>query len=342
MAKRLVVCCDGTWDVPDRMDKGVAAPSNVSKLSLIVRREDDEGTKQVLHYEPGVGTHRSDHLRGGAFGLGLSANVRNCYRFLIANYEEGDELFFLGFSRGAFTARSTVGLVRNSGILTRDNADRVDEAYGLYRDRADTKKPNGTEAKIFRREYSHPDTKIHFIGVWDTVGSLGIPLKIPFLTRRWSFHDTELSSWVEFAYHAVAIDEQRKPFKPTLWNKQAHSTDQTLEQVWFSGVHCNVGGGYGDAGLSDITLLWMLGHARDRGLALDLESQELPAPLAPDPMGEIRNSLTPFYRLFGRYPRPLVADNGSLAPSALERHERNPSYAPSNLLEYLQNRPADG
>src|SRR3954452_18589960 len=136
MAKRLVVCCDGTWNRPDQLADGVAAPTNVTKVALAVSREDSAGTEQLLHYEAGVGTRRLERIRGGGFGLGLSRNVRNCYRFLVENYEPGDELYFFGFSRGASTARSTVGFVRNAAILRREHIDRIDAPYALYRSRA--------------------------------------------------------------------------------------------------------------------------------------------------------------------------------------------------------------
>ena len=115
--KRLVVCCDGTWNRPDQTKQGVAAPTNVAKISLALADEDDAGNPQVLHYEAGVGTRRGERFLGGGFGVGLSRNVQDCYRFLVDYYEPGDKLYFFGFSRGAYTARSTVGLVRNAGIL---------------------------------------------------------------------------------------------------------------------------------------------------------------------------------------------------------------------------------
>ena len=155
--------------------------------------------------------------------FGLSRDVCDTYRFLVQNYEPGDELFFFGFSRGAFTARSTVGLVRNAGILRQEHVDRVSEAYALYRSRTKTNTPRGREATLFRRSYSY-EPRIRFIGVWDTVGALGIPLDgfrlISLLNKRWEFHNTELSTSVDAAYQALAIDEKRGPFKPALWKTQ--------------------------------------------------------------------------------------------------------------------------
>ena len=203
------------------------------------------------------------------FGVGLSRNVQDCYRFLVDNYEPGDKLYFLGFSRGAYTARSTVGLVRNAGILRPEHRDRIKQAYALYRNPERDSEPGGIAAELFRRSYSHSEVYVDFVGVWDTVGALGIPIdgfRPPWLSRLWTFHDTTLSRYVRNAYHALAIDERRRPFRPTLWVQQDDAENQTLEQVWFSGVHCDVGGGYRDPGLSEIPLLWMAEKARSCGL----------------------------------------------------------------------------
>jgi hypothetical protein len=203
---------------------------------------------------------------------------------------------------------------------------------------------------MFRRMYSHPDDEIHFIGVWDTVGALGIPtggLRLPFLTKHWSFHDTKLSSRVRFAYHGLAIDEKRGPFKPTLWEQQEHATDQTLEQVWFAGVHCDVGGGYSDPALSEISLLWMVDRARACGLAFDRERFTMPdgklddalrhvgVQVAPDALGQIHESRKDFYLLLKSYQRPLKADGGWLASSAERRHRKRSDYDPQGISTYV-------
>src|SRR3954471_2178106 len=267
--KRLVVCCDGTWNRPDQTKQGVAAPTNVAKISLALADEDDAGNPQVLHYEAGVGTRRGERFVGGVFGVGLSRNVQDCYRFLVDCYEPGDKLYFFGFSRGAYTARSTVGLVRNAGILRPEHRRRIKQAYALYRSPTRDSEPSGIAAELFRRSYSHSEIHVQFVGVWDTVGALGIPIdgfRPPLLSKLWTFHDTTLSSYVRNAFHAVSIDERRRPFRPTLWEQQ-EGAQQRLEQVWFTGVHCDVGGGYRDPGLSEIALLWMVERARECGLA---------------------------------------------------------------------------
>ena len=360
MSKRLIVCCDGTWNKPDQLASGVHAPTNVAKLALGVATEDSDGVAQVLHYQRGVGTKRSERVRGGVFGYGLSRNVRDCYRFVVEHYEPGDELYFFGFSRGAYTARSTVGLIRNCGILRREHSDLINKAYRLYRSRADRRRPTGVESQVFARMYSHADVDIDFIGVWDTVGSLGIPisgLRLPFVERLWGFHNTELSRHVRSAYQALAIDEQRKPFKPALWTQHDDAQDQILEQVWFSGVHCDVGGGYREPELSEIALLWMVDRARSRGLAfrpdhfvvseppaseeLDVnEPRWLGERVSPNANGTIHDSYRDachgLYRLLGRHPRRLTAgDQQSVATSAISRLRTHPGYAPAGLVQWV-------
>jgi len=265
MSKRLVMCCDGTWNTPDQK-----SPTNVTKIALAVANTDADGSEQRTFYHWGVGSNPGERVRGGAFGYGLSRAVLDTYRFLVQNYEPGDQLYFFGFSRGAFTARSTAGLVRNCGVLRRSEIHRIDDAYALYRSRASEAHPRGVESVLFRRSYSH-EPRIRFIGVWDTVGALGIPLDgLPladWLNRRWGFHDTTLSGIVDAAYQALAIDEQRGPFRPTAWTQQAGAPkSQILQQAWFTGVHCDVGGGNPEHKLSDIPLLWVVSQARGSGL----------------------------------------------------------------------------
>jgi uncharacterized protein (DUF2235 family) len=340
--KRLVVCCDGTWNRPD-----AKSPTNVAKLELAVAKRDDAGVEQRVHYHRGVGTGRFDHIRGGGFGWGLSRNVRDCYRFVAENFEPGDELYFFGFSRGAYTARSTVGLIRNAGILRREHLDRIDDAYSLYRGRGDDRHPTGAEATRFRASYSHDDIEVHFVGVWDTVGALGIP-GVPKLLagRLWAFHDTQLSSRVRFAYQALAIDEKRRPFVPSLWYRKPDDPG-VLHQRWFAGVHSDVGGGYPDCSLADITLLWMAGKARENGLALrpghlvatptpDHEKRRLGEQVSPNVDGASGTSYKSFYRLLPPYTRRFADpehpnDGVAAASSATARRD----YSPANLEQYL-------
>lgn len=358
MSKRLIVCCDGTWNFADQSSR-----TNVAKVALSVRPGSAGGKEQRVYYHSGVGTQRLDRLRGGAFGVGLSRNVVDAYRFLVEAYEPDDELFLFGFSRGAFTARSLVGLVRNCGVLRRDQAHRIPQAWGLYRDRIEH--PNGAAATLFRRSYAR-ETEIRFIGVWDTVGALGIPvpdapLLQPAVNRfnhRWAFHDTELSSWVKAAFHALAIDEERSTFRPTLWHQKpgAGKQGQELKQVWFAGVHCDVGGGYKETGLSDITLLWMVDQARRYGLEFDAAALNDAGPtvmqpeesgefrVRPDATGTLHDSRSGMFRLAKPLHRPLgeaVDDQGTpdgnefLAVPAKERRDRDAHYRPPGLERYL-------
>jgi uncharacterized protein (DUF2235 family) len=347
MAKRLVMCCDGTWNTADQ-----ACPTNVTKLALGLAERSADGREQRVFYHRGVGTRRRDRLSGGAFGLGLSANVQATYRFVVENYEPGDELFLFGFSRGAFTARSTAGFLRNAGILKRQFEDRIPAAYALYRDR--TKHPAGIEAQLFRRSFSH-ESRIRCIGVWDTVGALGVPLTgIPLVdavNKRWQFHDTTLSTTVDAAFQALAIDERRRPFEPTLWQQQPDAGDQRLEQVWFAGVHSDVGGGYPEGGLADITLLWMVSRAESCGLAFRPgafpshprpDAHQTVIAVRPDPMGPLHESRTGAYTLMPPLDRPIGVKDPAhehVASTATLRWDDDPGYRPPGLATYLDGHP---
>ncbi|MFF3634414.1 DUF2235 domain-containing protein [Streptomyces sp. NPDC002250] len=361
MVKRLVICCDGTWNFADQSSR-----TNVAKVALSVCTGAAAGKDQRLYYHSGVGSSRRDHLSGGAFGVGLSRNVLDAYRFLVEMYEPRDELFLFGFSRGAFTVRSLAGLVRNSGIVRRAHADRIQEAWHLYRDRLE--KPSGAAATLFRRSYAQ-ETKIRFIGVWDTVGSLGIPVPaskglgavVERCNRQWAFHDTELSSWVRAAFHALAIDEERASFRPTLWHQQpgAERQGQELKQVWFAGVHCDVGGGYPETGLSDITLLWMVEQAHRYGLVFDPQTLSAAGPsvmrpedavefrVRPDVLGEVHCSRNGLFRLAQPLHRAIAGaedaegrpdGNEYLALPAMERFDKDTGYRPPALEKYLADR----
>ncbi len=339
MPKRLIVCCDGTWNTPDQECDGRPCQTNVAKLAVALLDTGDDGVQQRVFYLRGVGTSRWDRIRGGAFGYGLSDNVKEAYRLIAEHYDPGDELFLFGFSRGAFTARSTAGFLRNAGILRREHLERIDEAYEMYRDR--TNHPRDVESELFRRSFSQ-ESRIRCVGVWDTVGALGVPLSgIPVvdqLNQRWAFHDTDLSSWIDNAFQALAIDEQRRPFQPTLWQQRPDSGQQRLEQVWFSGVHCDVGGGYPATGLSDIALRWMMQRARECGLALGPGQGEE----SPDAMGELHDSRTSLYRLIPPYHRPIGVLNPAsefVSSTAVQRYGQDPAYRPPGLTAYLQTDP---
>lgn len=259
--KRLVVCCDGTWN-------GARSPyvSNVAKIARSVEsRELPPEVDQVVHYVGGVGTrYPVDRWLGGAFGLGLLANVVDGYQFLALNYEAGDEIFVFGFSRGAFTARSLGGMVGRIGLLRPDRLDRLDEAVTRYREQTD----DAADAE-FTRAHCRPDVPIQFLGVFDTVGALGVPG--PF-KKRHQFHDIRLGSAVRTARQALAIDERRRVFEPCLWDRGSTAEQPgRVKQVWFEGDHSDVGGGYPETGLCDTALLWMIVEAHGQGLLFDLD-----------------------------------------------------------------------
>jgi hypothetical protein len=363
--RRVVMCCDGTWNYPDELDNaGGPAPTNVAKVAQGVARYDDRGVPQLVYYQPGVGVGRNERFRGGTFGYGLSRNVRACYRFLVETYKPGDQLYFFGFSRGAYTARSVVGLINNSGILLPEYRNRVDEAYRLYKSRHPNTRPDTIAAELFRRSYSYDeeDTPIHFVGVWDTVGAMGIPIgemwTPPFIKNKYGFHDTGLSPRVKNAYQALAIDERRRPFKPALWTSANDERGQNVQQVWFAGAHCDVGGGTPDCSLSDIPLKWMIDRAHAcGGLAFKadhfVETQPPPNMTKRQTLewelaraqgkcinrcarGPLHDSYRSVYRLLGPARRPLgakwplTARNGEGLPA---RGEFVASTAVDRLLE---------
>ena len=278
MAKKIVLCFDGTWNDP-------GANTNVIKMYRSIRGEDKSpGRVGVLvpppdgptikWYDEGVGTKRGNKIRGGLTGRGLSQNILEGYKFLVDNYEDGDQIYLFGFSRGAYTARSLAGLIRNIGILHKGNAQEAEiednavlmNGFWIYQRRdadADTE-----EAKFFRRNYSIDNVEIQFLGVWDTVGAMGIPLSsLDRVDRQYEFHDTALSRRVKNAYHALSMDETRPEFMPTLWTSKPKD-GQRVEQVWFAGVHSEVGGGKRPS-LTDIPLRWMQEKARVNGLEFD-------------------------------------------------------------------------
>ena len=348
MSKRLIVCFDGTWNTPDEArPEDEQVETNVRRIYEAILPQSVDGQRQVAQYFPGVGTKWYERIRGGVFGSGLSENILQGYEFLSARYQEGDEIFLFGFSRGAYTARSLVGLIRNCGLLWSADRSLIEQAYTLYTKRdagADT-----SEAQAFRREHSRP-VRIRCLGVWDTVGALGIPLKAFKILNdaRYGFHDVELSSIVEHAYHAVALDEHRKEYDVALWNPSTHP-HQTMEQRWFIGAHSDVGGGYVDRRLSDITLQWLQQKAAACGLAID--SRKAPYVAKDHYRGPITDSYSAFLKgtlktlraLTGedRYYRAVcqtVYGNEVIDRSALLRFLKGPSYQPKNrgFAEHLQ------
>lgn len=275
--KGIVLCFDGTWNTPGQVTSPCEDDStNVFRFYERIGGENSEGRPQIKWYNKGVGTEWLNRVRGGAFGLGLDKHILDGYRFLIKHYKPGDDIYLIGFSRGAYTARSLVGLIRNSGLLKNEDDDLIDRAYAIYRSKEDV---DSEHASAFRRANSR-EISIRFIGVWDTVGALGIPLKpfAEFNSEQYGFHDLKLSSIVQNAFHAVAVDEHREPYAAALWGPQDmrdKERGQRLEQIWFSGAHSDVGGGYeGAHPIPDLTLRWMQKKAVECGLGVEI----IPAP----------------------------------------------------------------
>ncbi len=276
--KRIVVCADGTWNSPSGVRRGEGTPTNVWLLYQLIRDGGEDGLPQLKYYHPGVGTHGNfaRRLIDGATGRGLSRNMLDCYHFLVEHYQPGDSVYLFGFSRGAYTVRTLAGMVRNCGIIdrekhrSREERERwIQKAFELYRERGADSAPSAARAVRFRGTHAHPDFCIACIGVWDTVGALGIPVESPITSPIWwfnrirsGFHDVTLSEYVDCAFQALAIDERRASYRPTLWNQQPHarSLGQVVRQAWFAGVHSDVGGGYPwhQRGLAGITLRWMI------------------------------------------------------------------------------------
>lgn len=300
--RRLVFCFDGSWNKLDTKSH----PTNVVLLAESVPPVDHEGVQQIVYYDEGVGTASDETFRGGAFGKGLVQNIREAYRFLIFNHLPGDEIFVFGFSRGAFTARSFIGFVRAAGILKVNDASQISEAWQLYQKCA-SREADDDELFDFRGRYCPdlcvseaerdrrraeggnaaaelPLLRIRYCGVWDTVGTLGWKAVTAVIDRRkdkaYEDHDVDLSTSVDAARHALALDERRVHFMPTLWSNLVElnasveeprkKRGEVYQQKWFAGDHGSVGGGGPERGLSNAALHWVLRGAIEQGLSVNL------------------------------------------------------------------------
>ena len=339
--KRIVVCADGTWNERDQIDKktGRRHPTNVLKTARGVLPQAADGTHQVVYYHEGVGTAGGlDRFTGGAFGKGIEQNIRMLYRFIVYNYQTGDEIYLFGFSRGAFTVRTLTGFMSKVGLIEKDDDYYVPEIYACYEG---NKGPGSAEwTKAFHNvKNQRPCPPIRFVGVWDTVGALGAPGMLGQLLNRdkYKYHDVGLTSSIQNAYHALAIDEQRKPFAPDIWTKPAGWSGK-LEQAWFAGVHSNAGGSYSPDGLANEALHWMIEKAESLGLEFD---KEYLAHFMPCFNSVLNDSMTAMYRLMGPHVRDLgkhAADGECLHQSAIDRLRlAECAYGPSNLNTVLQN-----
>lgn len=358
--KNIALFLDGTWNT-------VNNNTNVWRAkSLCIK---DSG--QIAYYSQGVGTLFGQRFMGGAFGWGLDKEVTDAYEWLVEHYRPGDRIYLFGFSRGAYTARSLAGLISKLGLLKPGAPLSIDQLYARYRLLKETRsirQLQGASAKgdmtLTNEErwlvtYSQA-IPLWFLGVWDTVGALGLPFgDIPVVSRKqYRFLQTDL--WIndDTAYHAMAVDEHRKAFAPTLftWSHVrndpmatgafAFPTVENVEQRWFAGAHANVGGGYNDDLLAQRPLQWLMAKATHRGLRFDgtvaIDGNQYQAPIN-DSFAEMAGGAyklfhagIPYYRPIGTMPSGPndIAHNvvnETIDASVFERWQKNAMYRPNNL-----------
>jgi hypothetical protein len=357
MSKNIVLCADGTGNMG-----GYTPSSNVFKIYNEIDVHNNK--KQHKFYDNGVGTNKNKYLRAasGALGFGFKTNVRDLYLFLARNYEEGDQVYFFGFSRGAATVRACSGFIAACGLVNGKNM-KEDELQGAVKEalRAYVKsKKNPSLAEKCKNTNSHGVIPIQFLGVWDTVSSLGFPQNwvitsvgmlvlnvffksldylsdwVPFFRHR--FYDYELTDKVKYACQALAIDDERQSFWPMVWNENRCSAEVEVEQVWFAGMHSNVGGGYPRAGMANVALEWMMLRAQNNGLIFKGNSLKNVQDDA-HPHGRMFNSRDGFAIYYRYNPRDIeklcknrLDGNIKIHESVIERMTYEiANYAPGNL-----------
>ncbi|WP_082365329.1 DUF2235 domain-containing protein [Bosea vaviloviae] len=310
MARNICIFSDGTGQA------GGDNPINWTNVYRLYKSTRDiDPVRQICFYDPGLGAHpdgdepglvrRALNILSQATGYGITTNIVDCYTALLLSYEPGDQIFLFGFSRGAYTVRSLGGAIGLCGVppglpklarwselqrsLAHDVRTIAEEAVTrVYQERDETKRHEAAAA--FRRRYGSEELPPTFVGVWDTVRALGVKGLNSFTLGRHSFNNNRLHKGVPHGRQALAIDENRKTFAPELWEEDEENPDR-IKQVWFAGVHTDVGGGYGlKMGLSDITLDWMLKEATAIPQPLIVDPA-LPASLAPDPLGQQHDQL---------------------------------------------------
>ncbi len=317
MSKNIVICCDGTGN--EYGDKN----TNVVKLFQIIEKNPD---KQIAYYDPGVGTFSArgvftkplkflSKLMGLAFGYGITRNIEDAYEYLMDKYEQDDYVYLFGFSRGAFTARALAGMLHKCGLLEKGSNNLISYATRMYR------YGKSLTAKGFKNTFSR-ECRPHFIGVWDTVKSVG-------LIRPRKFPNAILNPDLNIGIHAISIDEKRSKFRPNLWDEDSNAGDanRIIKQVWFAGVHSDVGGSYKEDGLSNITLKWMVSEARRHGL---LVSEKEVKKIKPNPEDKLHNSLLPIWWILGWKIR-MIKDGSLIHQSVFERIEKVKKYKPKNV-----------
>lgn len=353
--KRIVICGDGTWNERDRLDKntGTRRPTNVTKTARAVLPRDANGISQIVYYHAGVGTGGPlDSLTGGAFGEGMEHNIREMYRFIVYNHEPGDELYLFGFSRGAYTVRSLAGFLDFAGLVSKSEDYYVPDLYDCYMSAMG--RAMGPDVPGWNRLFVEPrrkgpgtrmqdrratSPKVRFLGVWDTVGSLGPPGLLGQIARRMQpcrhgYHRVALTPTVQTAAHALAIDEHREPFLPTMFSATGWSG--TLHQCWFAGVHTDIGGGYDYDDHANHALHWMLDLAGAEGLALD---HDYLMPFGSRPAEPLHDSMSALYRVLGPRQRTIgETPDGreTVHPSVHARMQAVPDYRPPNLVRWLE------
>ncbi len=369
--KRIVILIDGTWNRPDAKD-----PTNVVRLARCILPHDRDGNVQQVLYSPGVGVGRGnnwlarkmDTWLGGALGWGLTDIIQEAYRNLVFAYEPGDEIYILGFSRGAFAARSLAGFIRSSGIAPRAHLQDLPKAWARYVDSERRPHPDDPKSFEFRRKFApltatsqkecnwrkQTDTidaqrlQLAYVGVWDTVKALGLPKFLPFtrlFNAQYQFHDAALSSSVKSARHAIATDECRSTFGALPWNNigdlNALSGDRMTRppryaQQWFPGDHGSVGGGGSRVGLSSVALHWVTKGAEQAGLSIDWDEFDRVANRFAPRVDELTNKFGPT-GLFAPLLNTLKTDRDgpkeleALSVAALDRFVMDPSYRPPTL-----------
>ena len=314
MVRNIVICCDGT---------GAEYGHNNTNVVETYQLVDKDGG-QFAYYDPGIGTGGWEYhedtlelraLADQATGSGLQKNVEDAYRFLMRTYRPGDRLFLFGFSRGAFTVRSLGGMLHKCGLLGPHDDNLVEYASRIYNTEG-----NDDIAAGFRSTFAR-SCPVECIGVWDTVESLALNAG-----KRW--RDASLNPEVRHGFHAVAIDEKRRDFPICLWDEANAGADQSIEQVWFAGVHADVGGWHNERTLASVALHWMLGKTEACGLRFDRNAL---ARRPPDPLGQMHDSYTGFWRMRGSR-RRRIPEGARLHRSVVERlNDKAIGYHPKNL-----------
>ncbi len=331
----IVVCADGTWNRPEE-DLATDHPTNVLKLARAVKPTLGELRQQVF-YDWGLGSYHTGAM-AGVTGCGIHKNVMDGYRYIVQNYHPNDRIFLFGFSRGAYTVRALCGLINNCGILKRPQARQIQRAWDIYRSPRSDRHPEGRTSQRFRADYAWPSREVHFVGVWDTVGALGIPFSLMgLLESHDEFYDTKMGSNLTHARHALAIDEQREDLEPTLWRPRS---GVDLKQVWFAGVHADIGGSYGPDALShgevsDTALSWMLDEATGQGLVFEPHVFRTLTDGVDAPVHRSRRHVfrfrKPLHRKLDRLTSPTL-----IHPTVRQRYHADPGYRPRRLRALVE------